>query len=293
VVVLHAGDSFRGGVLALFYGVYPEGVRGAIMNKTKIEWVINQDGSPGYTWNPVTGCKHGCGYCYARVISNRFDKASGFMPVLHKDRLWQSVHRQKKPSTVFVCSMGDLFGEWVPNEWIMRVIRLATIFDKHTFLFLTKNPVNYLSFIFPKNCWIGASTDTASRASESCKDLRYYKNSQTHIEAPIKTFISAEPLLEDIAEHVDYSTLDWIIIGGLNQNGKPVPADRGGTRPEWVMNLITQAFNHNVPVFVKDGLCEAYPTLRKWRELPYLKENNINRRGAESAKKGIGHEHIK
>ena len=33
--------------------------------KTKIDWCDS-------TWNPVTGCLHGCEYCYARRIAERF-----------------------------------------------------------------------------------------------------------------------------------------------------------------------------------------------------------------------------
>jgi len=105
------------------------------MNKTKIEWC-------DYTWNPVTGCLHACGYCYARKIANRFrfadvafnkpftsfgiktivpDPSDGhFQPILWENRLDQPA-KIKKPSRVFVVSMGDLFGEWVPDEWIERV----------------------------------------------------------------------------------------------------------------------------------------------------------------------------
>ena len=36
---------------------------------TKIEWC-------DYTWSPVTGCKHGCPYCYARKIAERYDQVT-------------------------------------------------------------------------------------------------------------------------------------------------------------------------------------------------------------------------
>ena len=39
--------------------------RGEYMKNTKIEWC-------DMTWNPVTGCQHGCKYCYARRIADRF-----------------------------------------------------------------------------------------------------------------------------------------------------------------------------------------------------------------------------
>lgn len=35
------------------------------MNNTKIDWATR-------SWNPVTGCLHGCPYCYARKIAERF-----------------------------------------------------------------------------------------------------------------------------------------------------------------------------------------------------------------------------
>ena len=110
------------------------------MNKTKIEWCDS-------TWNPVTGCYHGCEYCYARRIACRFGDFSTidgnivkvinantstplyevkykvkspypgkFTPTLHRYRLDEPV-RWKKPRNIFVCSMADLFGDWVPDEW--------------------------------------------------------------------------------------------------------------------------------------------------------------------------------
>ena len=36
------------------------------VHKTKIEWC-------SHTWNPVTGCRHGCEYCYAQRIVSRFE----------------------------------------------------------------------------------------------------------------------------------------------------------------------------------------------------------------------------
>ena len=48
------------------------------MNKTKIEWVKNPDGTQGYTWNPITGCNNqidgmcqgGNFPCYAYKLAN-------------------------------------------------------------------------------------------------------------------------------------------------------------------------------------------------------------------------------
>lgn len=129
------------------------------MNETKIDWAE-------MSWNPVTGCRHGCPYCYARRTAHRFDagledkgtvgglhvleskiKATpypyGFEPTLHRYRLNQP-ERKKEGRTVFVCSMADLFGRWVPTEWIRDVLDACQRAPQHRYLFLTKNPARYL-----------------------------------------------------------------------------------------------------------------------------------------------------
>lgn len=236
------------------------------MNRTRIEWVVNGDGRQGFTWNPVTGCLHGCGYCYARSITKRFDKPGYFSPVFHQDRL--NPKFPGKPSTIFVCSMSDLFGDWVPDSWIFRVLDIVKQCSQHTFLFLTKNPSRYQGFEFPNNCWLGATTDTANRASAFTDNLTFKKSTN-------KTFISAEPLLGDIADYVDYGAVDWIIIGGLNRNGKPVRQYKEGPGLRWVIYLIRRARRHKVPVFVKNGLSGLCPELKNCRDLPYLAKKEV------------------
>ena len=85
------------------------------MNRTRIEWT-------DFTWNPVTGCLHDCSYCYARKLTVRFPAnfPAGFTPAFHPGRLGQPC-RIQRPSRVFVCSMADLFGAWVPDHWISAV----------------------------------------------------------------------------------------------------------------------------------------------------------------------------
>lgn len=217
------------------------------MNRTKIEWVVNPDGKQGYTWNPVTGCKHGCGYCYARRISR-----TGFEPKFHKSRLSQPAEI-KTPSTFFVGSMADLFGEWVPIEWIDSILEIVEKCPQHKFLFLTKNPIRYLEFKFPDNCWLGTTVTKNG-------DLVYRMGKDN-------CFLSFEPLLGNI-EKPNFCYTNWIIIGSLNSSNKPVPASRGGTRREWVTALTEEA--RGIPVFIKDSLYELYPDLPRLRGLPYL-----------------------
>ena len=227
----------------------------ARMNRTKIEWVINQDGNQGYTWNPVTGCEHGCGYCYARKISR-----GDFKPRFHKNRLRQPMEI-KKPSTFFVPSMGDLFGEWVPTEWIDAVLETVEKCPRHTFLLLTKNPDMYPFIRFPNNCFLGA---TVTGKGDS---------SRLGIMRKMGGFVSCEPLLGDISGFT-LEGLNWIIIGSLNSNNKPVHASKGGTHREWVTELIKQAHG-TIPIFIKDSLYELYPNLPRYRELPYLRSPHV------------------
>lgn len=72
------------------------------MNRTAIEWT-------DWTWNPVTGCRGGCEYCYARAFAQRFNKGN-FEPEFHADRLDQPL-KHKKAARVFLGSVTDMFGE--------------------------------------------------------------------------------------------------------------------------------------------------------------------------------------
>ncbi len=111
------------------------------MSKTKIEWTDE-------AWNPVTGCtkvSSGCEHCYAERMSKRLRGRCGypaddpFAVTLHPDRLDQPL-RWRKPRRVFVCSMGDLFHEDVPDEFIAEVWNIMRRCDQHIFQVLTKRP---------------------------------------------------------------------------------------------------------------------------------------------------------
>jgi len=114
------------------------------------------------TWNPVTGCLHFCRYCWARkLVQKRLSRLekykNGFKPTFHSREL----DRHFKPGiTVFVVSMGDLFGSWVPQEWIESVLDIIRKNPQTTFLLLTKNPSRYHEFDIPDNCLLGTTIET-------------------------------------------------------------------------------------------------------------------------------------
>jgi protein gp37 len=230
------------------------------MNRTKIEWA-------DYTWNPVTGCwgpggkaekPKRCWYCYANRLSFRFKSGldDPFGPSFYPYRFVQPA-KVKKPSRIFVCSMGDLFGDWVPQDWIKAVLNVAkaTHFPKsHTFLFLTKNPKRYQEFNpWPANCWLGATITNQADADERIPDL-------LKAQAAVR-FVSVEPMLApvDLRSYLtEYagpgarflSKVNWLILGAMTGPGsKAYQPDLA-----WVQYLIDQARAAGVACLIKDNL---------------------------------------
>ena len=180
------------------------------MAKSKIEWTDR-------VWNPVTGCtpiSEGCDNCYAERMSKRlagrcgYPKDDPFKVTLHPDRLDQPA-RWKKPSKVFVCSMGDLLHENLLFQFIKKVWDVTVKCPQHTFIFLTKRPERMLRFAqwmagtdhisiaeWPRNCWIGVTAENQQRADERIPIL-------LQIPAAVR-FVSVEPLLSaiDISQYL-------------------------------------------------------------------------------------------
>jgi protein gp37 len=266
-------------------------------SKTKIDWC-------DATWNPVTGCLHGCEYCYARKIAERFgsgltplftnypvlDKPvyyidaygytldagiSGgkiqpypfdFTPTFHRYKLGEPA-RWKKPRNIFVCSMADLFGDWVPDEWIADVFDACEAAPQHRYLFLTKNPkrltrmayaykvyrwnekhmgtphpdtlkVGNVELPVHDNWWFGSTIDNA--------DARRFNGNFRW-----NTFTSIEPLMEHMHMGIGSFGMDqWTIIGaetGKRKN-KVIPCR------EWVENIVQAADLTGVKIFMKESL---------------------------------------
>lgn len=200
------------------------------MNRTKIEWT-------DWTWNPITGCLNNCEYCYAMKLLKRFEKVWGYgtKPTFHPDRLYEP-DNVKKPSKIFVCSMAELFANWIQTGWIDSVFNTIKRNPHHTFQLLTKFPELAIGWGYPDNVWLGTTIERQCFEER----LTHLKNTKARIK-----FVSFEPLLEEI--NLPFDGVDWIIIGSQTQPLK-IP-DK-----EWVEKLIEQARDLDIPIFLKDNL---------------------------------------
>lgn len=269
-------------------------------SRTKIDWC---DAS----WNPVTGCLHGCEYCYARRIAERFGAREiydpecqcqrhliergmltgtgkpleldypweqknkdgsitnaaypfGFSPTFHRYRL-DEPQSWKKPRNIFVCSMADLFGYWVPDEWIAEVLKACDAAPQHRYLFLTKAPSRYekISSLMPswEEMYLEKSRPVMMFGASATDDAMMAVAHKSNAE-----WVSVEPILEPIepewfisasGSNGDYSTFrrwEWVVIGAETGNSKhkTVP------QREWVEEIVKVCKEYGTPVFMKDSL---------------------------------------
>jgi len=279
------------------------------VNSTSIEW-CNRPETRGLaaakTWNPIrarlkgahskarsgtfcTRISPGCQHCYASTINKRFGNGLEFtVPNLEKveffvdERILEEPLKQKKPCTIFVGDMFDLFHEAIPDEFIDAVVWVAIEADWHVVQFLTKRAQrmqsyfknlsaqrlrgvcerfklsprrSHLKWPFP-NLWLGVSIEDQQRHDERVPLLQ-------NTPAAVR-FLSVEPQLEDIRLAIDtpevgeistlrgfdgcdppISGIDWVICGG--ESGP-------GARPfnlAWAESLLTQSRAAGVPFFMK------------------------------------------
>lgn len=256
------------------------------MHRSKIEWVLNPDNKTlGWVWNPITGCLNNCPYCYARKLANgrlksrylandnyappiEACKALGgqpvgqpllnpFYPRFWPDRLfepttvitWSQRRRwgpQAQEKGIFVCDMGELFGDWLPKQWQEEIFLTIKSNPQHRFYLLTKQPQNLTKWSpFPKNCWVGI---TATDADTLYSAMNYLDDIQCSLR-----YISLEPLLSnphlaDLDAHFAGS-VDWVIIGAQTPS-----SPKTAPQIEWVREIVDACDKAGVAVFLKNNL---------------------------------------
>ena len=248
---------------------YPKPQAKATFNETDgdgISWAA-------WSWNPVTGCLHGCDYCYARGIAtnDRFKAAypAGFTPLFHEQRLnapTNTVIPAKHADNpaykrVFVCSMADLYGRWVPDEWIDKVHTSMLANPQWEYLTLTKFPGRYVGLDMPANAWVGTSVDEQKR-------VRLAEEAFRKIDGVKVKWLSLEPLKEPLT-FSDMSMFDWVVIGAQTGTQQPdgyVPPF--APHMDWVMDLVVQARESGCKVHLKPNLVNGKPGMQLPDEYP-------------------------
>ncbi len=241
-----------------------------------IEWTES-------TWNPVTGCTKispGCKHCYAERMAERLQAmgkanyANGFALTLQPQMLDRPLG-WKKPQTIFVNSMSDLFHDDVPVEFIRRVFVVMARAHWHRFQVLTKRAERLStlagSLSWPENVWMGVSVES---------DRYRHRVDYLRATSARTKFLSIEPLLGPIPD-LDLSGIDWVIVGGESGPGsRPM-------REDWATDLRDQCAAAGVPFFFKQwGGRNKKATGRVlegrvWNEMPASVE--VRQEGASSS----------
>ena len=207
---------------------------------SKIEWT-------DATWNPVTGCNKvspGCKLCYAERLSKRlkatgmFKYRNGFEVTLHPDVLDMPL-QWRKPRTIFVNSMSDLFHRQVPDEFVHDVFGVMEQANWHRYQVLTKRPERVVELDselpWPSHVWLGVSVESDPYAHRI--DLLRKCGAATK-------FLSLEPLLGPLPG-LNLEDIDWVIVGGESGPGaRPMEAD-------WVRDIRDQCIEAGVPFYFK------------------------------------------
>lgn len=253
------------------------------MGDSSIEWTEK-------TWNPVRGCikaSPGCKHCYAETFAERWRGIAGhpyeqgFDPRLVPGKLGEPL-LWRKPCTVFVNSMSDLFGGFVPDDYVAAVFGVMAATPQHTYQVLTKRAERLPQWFE----WVTRRTadgaamfgedDAAWRTWQmlyvyarragakvpahhggawplpnvhlgvSVEDRKYGLPRIDHLRTvpAALRFLSIEPLLEDLGE-IDLTGIGWVIVGGESGNGaRPMNVN-------WIRRVMWNCRAQKVPVFVK------------------------------------------
>jgi protein gp37 len=230
---------------------------------SKIEWTET-------TWNPITGCTKisaGCKHCYAERMALRLramgqrNYVNGFKLTIHEHALELPL-KWKKPQTVFVNSMSDLFHEEVPDDFILRSFDVMRRANWHSYQILTKRSARLVELNsrihWTPNVWMGVSVENIDNTFR-IDDLR---STDAHIK-----FLSLEPLLGPLPQ-LNLAGIDWVIVGG--ESG---PGSRAIDQA-WVVDIRDQCINAGVAFFFKQwgGVNKKrtgrHLEGRTWDELP-------------------------
>jgi protein gp37 len=231
-----------------------------------IEWTES-------TWNPVTGCTKvspGCKHCYAERLAQRLqgmgqaNYRNGFQLTLQPHMLDRPL-RWRKPLTIFVNSMSDLFHDQVPVDYVRGVFDVMARAHWHKFQVLTKRSERLAELApqlrWPPNVWMGVSVESAQYIPR----IHHLRATGAAVK-----FLSLEPLLGRL-EGLPLVGIDWVIVGGESgPRARPM-------QPDWAIEIRDHCRRSEVPFFFKQwGGSNKKKTGRlldgrTWDEMPLAK----------------------
>lgn len=245
---------------------------------------MNKQGDRGiewcdYTWNVIGGCKHACKWempdgsmagCYAKDVAEGLAHnayAQGFEHHYYRPDKLDEPLKVKQPSRIFVDSMSDLMGRWIPEDQVRAVLETVRKADQHNFLLLTKNAPRLWHFVddFPRNLWVGVSlppTFYMGNVLDPHQQIRMFQKSlevlsrvKQHVDV---TWMSFEPLSWDVADELAKAgpILKWAVIGAASNGATTYQPEK-----RWVQKLLNVLDVQRVPVFFKGNL-----EWSSWRE---------------------------
>lgn len=269
------------------------------MNRSKIEWC-------DHTWNPITGCRHDCEYCYARRMVARFagdvrlnkmakkdyslvPAADGGEdlyvldtpmlnetgnPLVYPFGFAPTLHRYrmdtpaklKMGNNIFVGAMSDVFGEWVPDKWIREIFGVCKKYSIHNYLFLTKNHDRYVSLSLKELLPEQKNMWYGLTVTDS---LQAYTAEAAISDIPsgAHTFLSIEPILENLSGDLKVTIANFA-------NWVIVGAETGNRKgrvipkKEWIEDIVKWCGKFGVPVFMKNSLLPIVGESGMRREFP-------------------------
>jgi len=214
--------------------------------------------SVGWTWNPTPGCTHGCPYCWARALANRWGKS--FEPQFREHFLNDQM--PDDGTWIFVDSTGDIMCDGMRHEWIVKIIEfIHNNKCNNKFLLTTKNPLRFLYWQIETllrsvqdKIIVGTTIETNRDAlGNAPHPQERYESLLWMREQGYKTFLSMEPVedfdLEIIKEWIFQLQPEAIEIGLENYTMFTTPP------PEWkLIELISWLREHGFEYILKENL---------------------------------------
>jgi protein gp37 len=222
--------------------------------------IKNTIGWADFSWNPFTGCKKGCSYCYAASLHNKRHKAylegklqnhkqyaKPFNEIQFFPERLSEPSKLKTPSKIFVGNMGEIFD--LEPEQIIQIIKICEENPQHNFMFLTQRPNLYRDYAtfhvkkrFPENCMLGYTITIFNE-----KKLADFIDSAVDN----RLFLSIEPIKGIFPKSSIYQWLDLIIIGAMTGKNPVIP------KKEWFSEI------QHPNIFYKKNLFKYFPELKE------------------------------